>query len=110
MRMFLLKCVLLVSLLFIAVLMGMEKANEGMQHLKGNGSGIEAPLTVKQKDNGEVQASVLGKDLSSSDIEGKRKKLEEMKTFNLFSAIGKTLADLITGLTEKLIDLVASFI
>ncbi|WP_433743248.1 DUF3679 domain-containing protein [Falsibacillus pallidus] len=110
MKMFMLKCVLLVSILFIGVLMGMEKANEGMHNLKGQDAGLESPLSLKKDSGGEVEASVLGKDVSSSDIEAKKKQLQEMKTFNFFSSIGKSLAESIRSLMEKLVNAIASLI
>ena len=43
--------------------MGMQKANEGMREMKGyQEEGLKAPITVKEVENGEIEASVLGKE------------------------------------------------
>lgn len=111
MKRFLFKCFLVSAALFIGVLMGMQKANVGMQEMKGyQEEGFKAPLSLKEMENGDIEASVLGNDVSSHDLEKKKEKLKEIKAFNFFSSLGKTIANIISSVTEKIVNLVSSFI
>ncbi|PTY80291.1 hypothetical protein B5V89_03120 [Heyndrickxia sporothermodurans] len=111
MKRFMLKCVLLCAALFIGVLMGMQKANVSMVEMKGyHDERFKSPLTFEERENGEVEASVLGKNVSSHDLEKKHEKLKEIHAFNFFSSLGKTIANIISSLTEKVIQLISSFI
>ncbi|MGE8206185.1 YqxA family protein [Heyndrickxia sp. NPDC080065] len=106
-----LKCFLICCVLFVGVLMGMQKANVGMTEMKGyHDEGFKAPITIKEGNNGEVEASVLGKNVSSHDLEGKKEKIKEIKAFNFFSSLGKTIANIISGITEKIIDVASSLL
>ncbi|GIN85424.1 hypothetical protein J6TS2_18100 [Heyndrickxia sporothermodurans] len=111
MKRFMLKCFLITGALFIGVLMGMQKASVGMQNMKGyQEDGFNAPLTVKENQNGEIEATVLGKNVSSHNFDEKKEKLQEIKSFNVFSSIGKTISSIISSITEKMINLISSFI
>ncbi|GIN38562.1 MULTISPECIES: YqxA family protein [Heyndrickxia] len=111
MKRFMLKCLLICSALFIGVLMGMQKANEGMMEMKGyQEEGLKAPITVKEVENGEIEASVLGKNVTSHDLEAKKERLKEIKAFNFFSSLGKTMANMISSITEKIINFFSSIL
>lgn len=98
------KSVLIASLMFISVLVGMQQANQGIHNMKGyKDSNFKSALTVDNGDKGDIAVSVLGKEVDSHDLEKKREKLEKMKVYNLFSATGKKIADTLSSLTEKLI-------
>ena len=101
MKMFMLKSVFLACLMFVSVLFGMQQANEGIVGMKGYGhEKFQGPITINEKDEGEMEASILGNHISSHDIEKKKEKLEEMKAFNFFSSIGKTFAAFISHVTD----------
>lgn len=108
---FMVKCVLLCSVLFIGVLIGMQRANEGMAGMKGyEDHALTAPVQITYDDNGETEATVLGHSVGSHDLQAKKEKLEEMKAYNFFSSIGKALAGAVTALVEKLVSVIAGFL
>ena len=111
MKMFMLKSVFLACLMFISVLFGMQQANEGIVRMKGYGhEQFQSPITINEKEEGELEASILGNPISSHDIEKKKEKLEEMKAFNFFSSIGKILAAFISNITDMIIKFIAGII
>jgi len=102
MKMFMLKSLCLAALLLIAVLTGMQLANNGIQKMKGyEDPNLETAVSFHEKG-----ASFLGNEISSHDIAAKKKKLEEISAFNFFSSMGRKMSDGITGASEKLIHLI----
>jgi hypothetical protein len=111
MKRFMLKSILLVSILFIGVLIGMQKANDGIRDMKGyDDEGFGTPITISEDGTGNIEASLLGQEMGSTSITEKKKKLEEMKSFNFFSEIGKSVAGIIKGLAEITVEFVSSLI
>lgn len=105
--MFMLKSLMLASLMFISVLFGMQQANEGIHKMKGyHDPEFKSAFTVKETEDGSIKSAILGNDISSHDLEQKRKKLEEMKAFNFFSSLGKNLADGVSVVMEKTLELI----
>lgn len=105
--MFMLKSLMLASLMFISVLFGMQQANEGIHKMKGyDDPEFKSAFTVKETEDGSIKSAILGNDISSHDLEQKRKKLEEMKAFNFFSSLGKNLADGVSVVMEKTLELI----
>ncbi|WP_153123355.1 YqxA family protein [Peribacillus tepidiphilus] len=99
---FMLKCFLLVFVLFFGVLFGMQQANDGMKKMKGyNDPQLYSAFQVKEGKSG-TEASVLGQKVTSHDLEQKKKQLEEMKAFNMFSSIGKKISDVVTNLFSEI--------
>lgn len=104
---FFLRFLLLASLMFIAVLFGMQQANEGINKMKGYESEqFLGAVHIGEDEAGNREVSLLGEEMDSHDLEKKKEKLEEIKAFNLFSEIGKKLADAVTSIMGKLIDLI----
>ena len=58
----------------------------------------------------EIQASILGNEVSSHDIKKKKEQLEEMKAYNFFSSLGKKIAEIVSDTTEKIIEFIVSLI
>ncbi|MGM9928613.1 MAG: DUF3679 domain-containing protein [Bacillus sp. (in: firmicutes)] len=80
---------LVVFIFFVGVLLGMDKANTGLVNMRGyDDSELDRVVSIQQN-NGEVQASILGEEVSSHDLEEKKKKIQELKAFNFFSNLGK---------------------
>lgn len=105
--MFMLKSLMLASLLFISVLFGMQQANEGIQKMKGyEDPKFKSAFSIKETESGSLETAILGRDISSHDLEQKQKQLEKMKAFNLFSSMGKKLADGISSVMEKAVELI----
>jgi hypothetical protein len=107
MKMFMLKSFVLAALMFVSVLFGMQQANEGIHKMKGyDDPEFKSAFMIKEDEDGSYKSAILGNDVSSHDLEQKRKKLEEMKAFNLFSSLGKQLADGVSLVVEKTVDLI----
>jgi hypothetical protein len=93
--------------MLIAVLTGMQLASSGIQKMRGyEDPNFETAVSFHEKDD-TVKASILGNDISSHDIEAKKKELEAISAFNFFSSMGKNLSEGITGASEKLIHFIA---
>ena len=108
MKMFMLKSVMLASLMFISVLFGMQQANEGIHKMKGyDDPEFKSAFKIKEEEDGSIKSAILGNDVSSHDLEQKRKKLEEMKAFNFFSSLGKSIAEGISLIMEKTVNLIS---
>jgi hypothetical protein len=106
MKMFMLKFFCIVALMFISVLAGMQLANDGIHKMKGYDD-PNFQNAVALNDNGDhVKATFLGNDISSHDIDEKKKKLEEISAFNLFSSMGKKVSEGVSTASEKLINLI----
>lgn len=107
MKMFMLKSLILASLMFISVLFGMQQANEGIHKMKGyEDPEFKSAFKIKEDEDGNFKSAILGNDVTSHDLAQKRKQLEEMKAYNLFSTIGKKLAGGVSQAMEKTIDLI----
>ena len=90
---FWLKCTGIVLVLFLGVLIGMQQANDGMKKMKGyEDPNFHQAVSLKETDN-HINASILGNNISSHDIEAKKKKLEEISAYNLFSTMGKKMSE-----------------
>ncbi|HEX7064062.1 MAG TPA: DUF3679 domain-containing protein [Bacillales bacterium] len=94
---FTIKCLLLASLFFFGVLFGMQQANEGIQEVKG----IDHLPKVEQSADSAP---------ASTRIEEKRETLQDIKNFNVFSAVGNAASEAVTGLFRTGIDISTSFI
>ncbi|MFJ7306925.1 YqxA family protein [Peribacillus frigoritolerans] len=104
---FWLKCTGIVLVLFLGVLIGMQQANDGMKKMKGyEDPSLNSAFIINQSEQGEMEADILGEKVTSHDLETKKEKLEEMKAFNFFSSIGKTLGETISGAFQALIDMI----
>ncbi|MBY0122351.1 YqxA family protein [Bacillus sp. S/N-304-OC-R1] len=111
MKWFMFKAFFLASLMFLAVLFGMQQANEGITKMKGfHDESFKGAFTFHENDTGDLQASILGKDVSSHDLQQKKEKLEEMKAYNLFSSMGKTFSDSISAITDNIIHFITDLI
>lgn len=97
MKLFMFKTLVIAALMAISVLAGMQMANGGIHKIKGNDN--QTKVSINQ--NGNNIGTSLGNNLINHDLDAKRKKLEEINSFNLFSSMGKKMADGITSATEK---------
>lgn len=106
MKMFMLKSFIVASLMFISVLTGMELANNGIHKMKGyNDPNFQNAVSINE--NGpDLNATFLGNDITSHDIEAKKKKLESISAYNFFSSMGKKMSEGLTAASEKLIELI----
>ena len=107
MKIFMLKSFGIAALMFISVLAGMQMANDGIHKMKGNDdSNFQNAVSINETDN-KLKASFLGNDISSHDLEAKKKKLEEISTYNFFSSMGKKMSEGISSASEKIVHLIA---
>jgi hypothetical protein len=103
MKIFMLKCLAIAALMSISVLAGMQMANDGIQKLKGsNNSSFQNATSINDK--GQDLSASLGNNRTSHDLAAKKKKLEEINSYNIFSSMGKKMADGISSATEKMVD------
>ncbi|MDQ0269514.1 YqxA family protein [Cytobacillus purgationiresistens] len=111
MKMFMFKLSCLIALMFVSVLFGMQKANDGIHNMRGyEDPAYKSALTVGETADGELQAAILGEDVSSHDLEGKKDQLEKMQVYNFFSSLGKGLSEGTRSLTEKGINYISELI
>lgn len=111
MKLFFLKFLLVLALMFVSVLFGMQQANDGIDRMKGfEDNNFKEALHVAESEGGQVELAVLGNDISSHDIQEKKEKLEEMKAYNFFSTLGKKLAEGVSSLSNKMIELITDLI
>lgn len=105
---FLFKCSLILLIFFIGVLIGMQKATDGMLDMRG----YDDPLLYKavsiENQNGELNAELLGQEVNTHDLQEKKERLQEMKAFNAFSNLGKKAANGIQNIFNSAIDLFVS--
>ncbi|MCL6588062.1 MAG: YqxA family protein [Anoxybacillus sp.] len=100
-----------VVILFFGVLLGMQQANEGLLKMKGyHDPAFPSVVDVQKKENGAVEATVLGNKVTSETVDEKAKKLEQWKMFNMFSELGKRLAEAVHLAAAKLLSLLSTFI
>lgn len=91
MKLFFLKFILLVALMFFSVLYGMQYANKGINTMRGY-----SPFSNEELSEQGIQAAIFGNDLAD-----KKKQLEEIEAFNLFSTAGKKFSDTVTHITKE---------
>ncbi len=104
MKQFMMKCLLLLAILFVGVLSGMQLANNGLKKMKGyDDPTFEQVAKISGTKSGDMEASFLGQTVT---IEEKQKKLEELKSFNLFSKMGDALANGVRKIVEVSTDAV----
>ena len=107
---FFMKCVLIVSLLLFGVLLGMQHANEGMKKMRGYDDPSLQGVFQITGENGDVEASVLGRKVTSHDLSEKQQQLEEFEAFNLFSSIGEKLGNGVSAFFKELLNLLGNVI
>ncbi|MEH7178812.1 DUF3679 domain-containing protein [Neobacillus vireti] len=105
MKMFMLKFFGVLAIMFISVLAGMQLANDGIHKMKGYDDPNFQNAVAIDDDGEHVKATFLGNNISSHDLNEKKKKLEEISAFNLFSSMGKKISEGVTSASEKLINL-----
>jgi hypothetical protein len=94
-----LKSFCIAALMFISVLAGMQMANDGIHKMKGYiDPNFQNAVSISEQDT-----SLLGQQIGSHDLVGKKRKLEEISSYNFFSSMGKKMSDGITQASEKII-------
>ena len=92
-------------------MIGMQKANQGMQNMKGyEDRSFQSPVQLHEAEAGHLEATVFGNEINMHDFAEKKKKLEELEAYNFFSSLGKGLADTVTAITQTLIDFISGLI
>ena len=104
MKRFMLKCTFIALVLFLGVLVGMQQANEGMKKMQGveGATSSGQPFQIFEKEDGEKR-TLLGAEGTKQDIEAKQQKLEQIKSHNFYSSMGKKLADGVSNAVGKVI-------
>ncbi|MCU9613937.1 YqxA family protein [Caldibacillus lycopersici] len=100
---FLLKTLIVAGILFFGIIIGFQEANHGLLKMKGYADeNFTGAFTVEEAANGEYEATILGETVTSHDLEGKKKILEEMNNYNFFTDIAKKVSNLISNFVTNL--------
>lgn len=91
------KCLLVAVVFLLGVLLGIQQANEGIKEMKG----IDQLQHVRQTEQVEP---------AGASVSEKRKALEDIQTFNVFSAVGDLISEGITKLFRSGIEAVSAVI
>ncbi len=100
---FIVKVLLVLSIFFIGILIGIQEANNGMKKMRGyDDPGLMSAFSIEEKGAGEYETTVLGQ-TNTNNLEEKKQKLEQIKTFNLFTDIAKKISRFFTDLFAKIV-------
>jgi hypothetical protein len=105
---FMAKSFFLCLVLLIGVIIGIQQANEGLKKMRGyETTETLGALPIHEKENGELEASILGNKLTSQDIKKKQEQLERIESFNFFSELGKWLSNCVQTFMSTMIHLLS---
>ncbi|WP_408006847.1 DUF3679 domain-containing protein [Pseudalkalibacillus sp. A8] len=103
---FMMKSFILISVLLFGILIGMQQVGVQMDKMKGSES--NSALEWKVNDSGNIEAEVLGSQITSHDIKEKQKKLEEVEALNLFSKLGKMVSSLVSEILTVIMTVIGT--
>ncbi|XJZ26284.1 DUF3679 domain-containing protein [Bacillota bacterium Lsc_1132] len=101
--MFMMKSLAVAALMFISVLAGIQIANDGLNKMKGQPS-QNALSNTPISNNAGIGAA----DIPSHDLQAKKQQLEAMNGLNLFSEMGKKLADGVANTSKSIVNSIAN--
>ncbi|MGV3487543.1 MAG: DUF3679 domain-containing protein [Tuberibacillus sp.] len=127
MRRFFLKTALLIALLFCAVLYGMDVAKQGMMKMEGGDTKAQTSSLFdfnipglgagsKKENVNQAEAAELSPDANAKneakpdDMESRLSKLDDINSFNPYSAMGDKLSNGISSVFEKGISAAATLV
>ena len=100
---FILKTAIAFSLFFIGLLVGIQEANNGMKKMRGyEDPGLSSAFSIEEKADGQYETTVLGS-TKTHDFEEKKRKLEEMKSYNFFTDIAKRISGFLSEFFANLL-------
>lgn len=104
---FMFKSFILCSVLLLGVLIGMQQANQGMIKMKGyNDPDFQGAFQIDSDETGDIEASILGNEVTSQDLQKKQEQLEQIEAFNIFSQLGKQLANIVSNGVSSLLKMI----
>ncbi|MGN1400735.1 MAG: DUF3679 domain-containing protein [Bacillus sp. (in: firmicutes)] len=101
---FLLKSAIVALVFFVGVILGMQKANEGLVNMRGYEDPLLYDAVSIEEEDGEAKAKLMGEEIASHDLEEKRRQMEEIKAFNFLSNIGKKIGEGTRGVVDHILD------
>lgn len=105
---FILKVSALLFLLFFGIILGMQLANQNMKKMQGyDDPKMYEALTIDKQEDGEINATVLGNQISTTDLEEKKKEMEEWKAFNALSSAGKGISNTFTSIFKGMAGMIS---
>lgn len=105
---FMLKTFILCSVLLFGVLIGMQQANQGMIKMKGyNDPDFQGAFQIDSDESGDIEASILGNEVTSQDLQEKQEQLEQIEAFNIFSQIGKQFSKVVSSSVSSVLEIVS---
>ncbi len=104
---FMFKSLILCSVLLFGVLIGMQQANQGMIKMKGyNDPDFQGAFQIDSDESGDIEASILGNEVTSQDLQKKQEQLERIEAFNIFSQLGKQFAHIVSSGVSSLLKII----
>ena len=113
-RHFFLKCMLLITLLFCAVLYGMDMAKQGMLKMEGTETqnhsssllnfdipGLSSKTTKAEEKTNTMTPTTKKLEQPKDDIESRLTKLDQIQSFNPYSAMGDKLSNGVSSIFER---------
>lgn len=114
MRHFFLKCILLITILFCAVLYGMDIAKQGMLKMEGTATqthsssllnyditGLSSKTTKAQEKTNTQTPTIKKSEHPKDDIASRLTKLDQLQSFNPYSAMGDKLSNGVSSIFER---------
>lgn len=99
MKVFMLKSFIVASLMFISVLAGMQIARDGMNKMRGQ-QGQDKVIVSDMNDDGDKGIAVI----PSHDLKKKKQKMQEINGVNVFSELGKKMADGVSKTSQSIVE------
>lgn len=97
---------LLALVLYAGVLIGMEKSNAEKKQSNYETYSLQSPSHINEKDVKEIKATLLKDNSGLNDREEKN----QVSKISFLSKAGKTLATVVTGTVNKVIDVLSNLI
>lgn len=94
---FTIKCILAASLFFFGVLVGIQKASEGIHDMKQGNIQVNVERSVDQS-------------ITKAPLSQQKKALRNIQTFNVFSAAGNVASSAVTGIFRVGVNAASSLI
>ena len=106
---FIWKTSLLVLLLFFGVILGMQYANQNMKKMQGyEDPKMSEAFAVQEESKGKINATLLGENITTDDMEEKKEEIEDWKAYHALSSAGKGISNACTSIFQGLANLISN--
>ncbi|CAM3944074.1 hypothetical protein [Lederbergia lenta] len=108
MRNFIVKCMLLILVLYAGILIGMEKSSDEKKQSSYEIYSLQSPSHINENDAKEIEATLMKNNRELIDEEEKLQVNKDKVSY--LSEAGKILASVVTGVVNKVIDVLTNLI